>query len=69
MNDRLLIDAWYVQSPRTYTGETYVPGGPITLRLEYFENTGGALVWLTWARSSVSPQALLDQRTGVTQLE
>src|SRR5690606_37333013 len=50
VNDRLLIDGWRVQSPRTYTGQITLPDRPVTVRLEYFENTGGALAQLDWTR-------------------
>jgi hypothetical protein len=54
-NGHLLIDAWKVQAPRTYTGDIYLPGGPISLQMEYFENTGGAVAQLTWTSANTPP--------------
>lgn len=51
IEDRLLIDGWKIQSPTTYTGEiNHVSGQPVTVRVEYFENTGGSLAQLSWSR-------------------
>jgi hypothetical protein len=51
IDDRLLIDGWQIQSPTTYTGEiNQVSGRPITVRMEYFENTGGSVAQLSWSR-------------------
>jgi hypothetical protein len=48
VNDHLLIDTWMVQAARTYTGDIYLPGGSVTIRMEYFENNGNAQAVLTW---------------------
>jgi len=45
----LLIDAWRDQAPRTYTGNIYLPGGPVSIKMEYYEHTGGAIARLSWA--------------------
>lgn len=51
IDDRLLIDAWQTQSPTTYSREiNHVSGRPITVRMEYFENTGGSVAQLSWSR-------------------
>ncbi|MBE7555743.1 MAG: SH3 domain-containing protein [Anaerolineales bacterium] len=55
VNGHLLIDAWKVQTPRTYSGDIYLPGGPVTAQMEYYENTGGAVAQLTWTSASSSP--------------
>lgn len=47
INDRLLIDAWRVQSPQTYAAVTSL-SGPANLRVEYFENTENAQIQLNW---------------------
>lgn len=49
VNNHLLIDAWRVQAATTYTGEIYLPGGDIQLKMEYFEQDGGAVARLSWA--------------------
>ncbi len=48
VDDRLVIDAWQVQSPQTYTGDVYLAGNPVQARMEYFESTGQALAQLSW---------------------
>jgi hypothetical protein len=53
VNDQLLIDAWQVQSATTLAQEVYVPGGPTSLRMEYYENTGLASARLDWAAAPV----------------
>jgi len=54
VNEHLLIDVWRDQAPHTYTGDIYVPGGGVAIRMEYYENTGGAVARLTWS-SLVTP--------------
>jgi len=48
VNGHLLIDAWREQAATTYTGDIYLPGGAIPIKMEYFENTGLAVAQLTW---------------------
>jgi hypothetical protein len=48
VNGHLLIDAWKDQPPRTYTGDIYLAGGPITVQMEYYENFGDATARLVW---------------------
>lgn len=55
VNNHLLVDAWYDQAARTYTGEIYLPGGPIPLKLEYYEHGGLAVAQLTWTLASATP--------------
>jgi len=52
VNGQLLINAWQVQSPRTYVTEVSLPGGSSRLTLEYFENTGGAVAQFRATRLS-----------------
>jgi len=55
VNGHLLIDAWRDQSPTTYSGDIYLPGGPVTLQMEYYENTGGAVAQLSWGPPGPPP--------------
>jgi len=48
VNGHLLIDAWKDQPARTYTGDIYLAGGPVTVQMEYYENFGDATARLTW---------------------
>ena len=44
INDVLMIDNWNIQAP-TSKGITYsYPGGPVNIRVEYFENTENASI-------------------------
>lgn len=48
VNGHLLIDAWRDQAATTYQGDIYLPGGPIAIELQYYENAGQAVAQLTW---------------------
>ncbi|MFN8445176.1 MAG: PA14 domain-containing protein [Caldilineaceae bacterium] len=48
VNGHTLIDAWREQPARDYTGDIYLPGGPVTVQMEYFELTGAAVARLRW---------------------
>ncbi|HQH39635.1 MAG TPA: PA14 domain-containing protein, partial [Anaerolineae bacterium] len=43
VNGHLLIDAWRDQAATTYQGDIYLPGGPIAIELQYYENAGQAV--------------------------
>jgi len=49
VNGHHLIDAWVAQAPTTYTGDIYLSGGNVDIKMEYYENTGGAVAQLSWA--------------------
>jgi hypothetical protein len=55
VNGHLLLDAWKDQPPRTYTGILYVPGGGVPVKMEYYENTGGATAQLSWVKTDGTP--------------
>lgn len=46
VNGRLLIDKWIDQSANSITAEIDLPGGPTDVRMEYYENVGGAVAEL-----------------------
>lgn len=50
VNNQLLIDQWRQQSETSYSAEFVSPGGQLPIRLEYYEESGGALVRLAWER-------------------
>lgn len=52
VNGHTLIDAWKEQAATTYTGDIFLPGGTITVQMEYFESRGGASARLTWQQVS-----------------
>jgi hypothetical protein len=48
VNNSLIIDRFTVQSVQVYNAEVNVSGGPVTVVVEYFENTGVAEARLWW---------------------
>jgi hypothetical protein len=49
LNDRLIVDKWVDQSPTdTVSIPIYLEPGIYPLRMEYYENTGGAVAHLFW---------------------
>jgi hypothetical protein len=59
VNGHLLIDAWRDQAARTYTGDIYLAGGAIPIKMEYYENMGNATAQLSWARTDGDPGAVI----------
>lgn len=49
IDGNLVIDEWHPASA-TYTAEVYLGAGTHSLRVEYFEATGGAIIVLDWER-------------------
>ncbi|MCR9295598.1 MAG: PQQ-dependent sugar dehydrogenase [bacterium] len=69
----LIIDAWYDQPPTTHTGTVALNAGQLTpIRVEYYENTGGALTQLSWSSASqvkeIIPTSQLYEPAGVISL-
>jgi hypothetical protein len=66
VNGHLLLDAWKDQAPRTYTGVLYVPGGGVPVKMEYYENTGGATAQLSWTKEddSTPPDTVIIDNGG-----
>ncbi len=50
VNNARIIDEWRTQATRTYESEIYLPGGPIPLRVEYFEFDSSATIRVSWER-------------------
>jgi len=50
LDGQLLIDQWYDHAPTSYTAEVTLTGGDHLVVLEYYENAGGAVAQLSWAR-------------------
>lgn len=55
VNHHLLLDAWREQPATTYVGDIYLPGGPIPVKMEYYEQAGRALARLSWQRLGGTP--------------
>jgi hypothetical protein len=63
VNNHLLIDAWKDQAPRTYSQVIYLAGGSVPIRMEYYENTGGATAQLSWAKEGATSDAIIVDDT------
>lgn len=48
VGDQEVFDEWHVSSPQRYEKNVFVPSGPQTVRVEYFEAGGGAQISLWW---------------------
>lgn len=48
VNGHLLVDAWVDQAATAYTNKIYLPGGPVTIEIQYYENAGEATAKLSW---------------------
>src|SRR5437763_10724889 len=47
----LLVDAWRDQAPTTYQHDRTLTAGDHQVKVEYYENTGGAVAQVSWAQS------------------
>jgi Concanavalin A-like lectin/glucanases superfamily/PA14 domain len=48
VDDTLVIDAWVDQAPTTYTAPKSLTAGNHEVRVEYYENDGGAVARVSW---------------------
>lgn len=55
VNGHTLIDAWRDQPARNYSGDIYLPGGAVTVQMEYYDNTGAAVARLRWQAQQQPP--------------
>ncbi|MHB0856496.1 MAG: PA14 domain-containing protein [Anaerolineae bacterium] len=55
IDDQVVIDQWRDQAPTTFTAVRNLSAGYHSLRVEYYERTGGALAQLSWASGSAPP--------------
>jgi hypothetical protein len=55
VNNHLLIESWRDQPPTTYSGDIYLPGGAVPIKMEYYENGGGAVARLSWSGGGSPP--------------
>lgn len=51
----LVLDKWIDQSPHTYTVTRTLSAGLHTIKLEYYENGGGAVAKLSWVETGNPP--------------
>ena len=50
-----LLDEWRDQGPTTYTATRTLTGGEHELRVEYYENSGGAVAQFGWQPAAAAP--------------
>jgi hypothetical protein len=55
VNGHLLIDVWYDQAATTHYSDIYLSGGPVTIKMEYYERSGYAVARLRWDRGGGPP--------------
>ncbi len=55
VDNQLVLDKWIDQSTTTYKVTRTLSAGPHTLKVEYYENTGGAVAKLSYQLASVAP--------------
>jgi hypothetical protein len=56
VDGHLLIDAWHDQPPRSHSATIHV-SGDVPVRMEYYENAGGAMARLVWKRLGDGPHS------------
>ncbi len=62
VNNQLIIDHWVNQGPTTWTGTIALQAQQrYNIRMEYFENGGGAQAMLAWSSPSVGPATIIPQ--------
>ncbi|HYE05099.1 MAG TPA: RICIN domain-containing protein [Planctomycetota bacterium] len=63
IDDRLVIDAWNDHAPRSDRGTVALRAGArVAIRVEYYENGGGAVARLLWASASQPEQIVPETR-------
>ncbi|MCB0225904.1 MAG: PKD domain-containing protein, partial [Anaerolineae bacterium] len=55
VDGNLLIDQWRETAPATHSADIYLTGGAHSIKMEYFDATGGALAVLGWERIDTFP--------------
>jgi hypothetical protein len=55
VNGHLLVDAWFDQAATTYQDEIFLPGGPVTVEVQYYERGGAAVAKLNWSTGDDAP--------------
>ena len=56
VNGQQIINAWHDNKPQENAGSIYLPGGSVEIRMEYYENAGGARANLSRTLLGSSPE-------------
>ena len=59
VNEHLLIEVWRDQAARSYSGDIYLAGGAVPVRMEYYDHLELATARLTWALQGGSGGAVV----------
>jgi hypothetical protein len=64
VDNTLIFDDWTSHGPKTYTASLPLAAGNHSIKLEYYENTGGATVKLGWAKAGTTTrtEVVVDDR-------
>lgn len=65
IDNKPVIDKWFRQSPRTYTTAQNLTAGPHTIKLEYFDQDGAAIIKLSW---STTGQVLGESTSSISSV-
>lgn len=55
VDDTMVIDHWMDGAAQTYVGDLYLPKGSHTMRVQYYENAGQAVIKVWWALLPATP--------------
>lgn len=50
VDGRMLVDEWHASQPATYEGFIWLDSSPHEVRIEYYEETGDASIYVWWER-------------------
>ncbi|MFM7110758.1 MAG: Ig-like domain-containing protein, partial [Planctomycetota bacterium] len=63
VDGKLVVDAWRDMAPTRYSGTiTLTADKPVPIKMEYYENGGGAVARLSWSSSSLAEQIVPSNR-------
>lgn len=62
VNDQLLIDNWTLHAPTDNSGTIQLAAGRHNIRMEFYENNGGAVARLAWAYPGTPRQVVPQMR-------
>jgi len=55
VDDDRIIDRWYDHAPQTFTADVSLTDGHHLVKVDYYENMGGAVAKVSWEPTSVPP--------------
>jgi endonuclease/exonuclease/phosphatase family metal-dependent hydrolase len=63
VDNQLIIDKWFGQAPTTYTAVKTLTAGNHQVKMDYFEDAGGATARLSWAKNAVTQPPITTGQT------